>query len=779
MPQAIQQKLQGLRLRLTGWIVVDGLVWLCAAVLLFAGLDMALDRFFKMDFAQRAIMLCLIVAGLLAIAFWRLFRPLLVSPSNDALILQVEKNNPELRENLISSVQLSRAQNVQGKGMSDQLVQSTVEAGVQRAGDISFGTALDRQRGGVNLILLLVLVAGLAGIGIGIQSGNEFLQTWFSRNVLLQNQQWPQNTYLVFPDAEDGVLTGTRGRDLRIVVQVDEGRSVVKDVAVELEMDDGKSRNRQVMKKAGEENEFQHVLLIRNVTSEFRIRASGGDDVTQWVEVKLVDEPSVSSMQLTAVLPEYVGQQREIELEGSGPHPVLRGSKLSLVAKVNKPLSVAQLTLAGESMPLEKVDENTYRLELPAEGSELQGGKYVFDLADLAGKTSDRPAAFSIKIREDKPPLVRASLNGISGLIVPKAVLPFSFSAADEFGLTKLAFRYSYVSGDGSVPVEKEVAIPLAFPEGQQHQRSTEQSQRLDLRPDEIPVGVTFRLNIFAWDNQPIADEDNPPDPGQSREFLLRVVTEDELREDLLRREVEQRGAFEQAYSNQLDLQSELRALAASLPEKAEDAGEQQRIVDRFFDDRVAELLALHRRQKIIGTNIMAVADRFSSFMVEAENNRLDENLEKLGQDVQDEIANRSFKQRVGNDIVDPIVKLDANEITAAFQGIDTCRRMARDQERFRQQVEATAEIQEQILQKMSEILRAMEQSESFQQIVNGLIKVKVNQEEVGSEVDKTKDKENVLPDIFDDLDGDAGSKDDGAAEDDAGKSDGDKGGEN
>ena len=762
LPPGIQQKLSGLRMRLMAWVAVDGLVWLLAAALVFAALDMVLDRFFKMDFAQRAIMLSLLSLGLLAIAIWRLVRPLMHSPTNDALILQVERKNPALRENLISSVQLHRMEDVTGRGMSAELVESTIEQGMRRAEEVPFASALDRQRGGLNLVLLTVLLLGLGGIAAGIASGNEFLKTWFNRNVLLQDELWPQNTYLVFPDAVDGVLTGTRGRDLRILVQVDPERSSIKDVDVELEIDNGQSRSRQPMKKAGETGEYQHVLLVRNVTSRFQIRARGGDETTSWVQVELVDEPEVTSMELTAVLPEYVGQLRERKLEGSGPHPVLRGSRLQVLARVNKKLSVANLVLAGNSVPLEQVDELTYRIELPVAGEgELEGGKYVFDLADEAGKTSDRPAAFSIKIRDDKPPLVRASLNGISGLIVPKAVLPFSFSAADEFKLTRLGFKYSYVAGDGAVPVDKEVGIPLEFPVGQEHQRSTEQLQRLDLRPDGIPVGTTFRLNILAWDNQPTEDG-TIVDPGQSREFLLRVVTEDELREDLLRREVEQRGAFEQAYANQLDLQAELRALAAALPEKAEDPEAQQRVVARFFEEREAKLLAHYRRQKIIGTNVIAVADRFRSFMIEAENNRLDENLEGLGGEIQEEIATRSLKERFGNEIVEPIVQLDQNQITAAFQGIDACRRVSRNPERFAEQVKKTAEVQEQILQEMTKILRAMEQSESFQQIVNGLIKVKVAEEGVGQEVGKAKEQDDVLPDFFDKIDGGDGNKDEG-----------------
>jgi len=651
---SIRQKLRMLRMRLTWWMVVDGLVWLLIAALIFAVADMVFDRFFKMDFSQRVIMLCLMGGGLLTIAVLKIFKPLSHSTTDDALILEVESKNRDLKESLISSVQLGRSQNVEGKGMSPSLVQATIEQGIERSKSISFTNALNQKRGMVNWLLLAVAALGIGGIGFGVASGNEFLGTWFNRNILLKNELWPQNTYLVFPQANDGLIIGTRGRDLKVLVQVDSERSTVKDVDVELEIDDGQTRSRQQMKKTGKDSDYQHLVIVRNVTSEFRVRARGSDEITEWVKVELVDEPVVTSLQLIAELPEYVGQNRIEKLEGSGPHSVLTGSRLKLVAKVNKPLSVARLNLAGDSFPLVKTDELTYTLNLPESGP-LLGGKYIFDLEDLAGKKSEKPVSFGIKIRQDKPPLVRASLNGISGLVVPKAVLPFSFSANDEYGLTRLAIKYSYQAGESSIPVEKIVDIPLEFDEEATDKSSIETGFRLDLRPDEIPVGVTLKLNILAWDNQPqptldeneSGENENEPDtpngvaPGQSREFLLRVVTEDELREDLLRREVEQRGAFEQAYTNQLDLQSELRGLAAALPVKADSESEQDRINAEFFEEREVMLLALLRRQKIIGTNIIAVAERFKTFVVEAENNRESEKKINLGPGF-----NESFEQR-------------------------------------------------------------------------------------------------------------------------------------
>ena len=530
VPSIIRSKLRSLRLQLTSWMIVDGLVWLLIGALILAAADMFIDRIFKMDLPQCVIMLCLMAGTLLVIACLKIFRPLMFRPSDDALILEVEDKNKDLKESLISSVQLSRTKEIESKGMSATLVDATINLGVEKAKALNFSSALDRVRGGINWFLLIVGVVGILALAVGVANGG-FFGTWFNRNILLGDEQWPQSTYLnIVPEPVNGQIVVARGDDFKLYVVVDP-KSRVKDVDVSLEVRDGTNRSKQKMKKTGRQDGTEHITVFRMVSSEFEFRAIGGDDVTAWVKVKLVEAPSLTNLKLTATLPKYIGPDNKVPLEGSGPHSVLKGSTLDFVATVNKPLQTAQLKLGEDIFDLQKSsDQLVYTLSLPHDG-ELAGGKYEFNLVDMAGQKSIRPISFTVKIRDDQPPIVRANLQGISGLIVPKAVLPISYSATDQFGLTKTAFFYSWKGGESSVLTEKTLQIPLKFEKDEDgvvtDDRTVRQRERLDLRPEKIPVGVTLRVLIHAWDNQP-----GSPEPGKSREFLLRVVTEDELRAD-------------------------------------------------------------------------------------------------------------------------------------------------------------------------------------------------------------------------------------------------------
>src|SRR6185295_2757453 len=84
----VSARLDRLRSQVTAWFWVDGLsrvLWLAIGL---AAADLVLDWLFRMDRAQRAVMLVLMAGGLGWLAQRRLFRPLSATMSDDALALE-------------------------------------------------------------------------------------------------------------------------------------------------------------------------------------------------------------------------------------------------------------------------------------------------------------------------------------------------------------------------------------------------------------------------------------------------------------------------------------------------------------------------------------------------------------------------------------------------------------------------------------------------------------------------------------------------------------------
>ena len=711
MPKSIARKLNQLRRKLTSWILVHGFSRWLLVILAVLVLNMALDRFFKMDFAQRTIMLCLMGAGALAYFFYRVIRPLSSRPNDDALLYEVEDKNTELNQSLISGVQLAREKNLAAQGTSPELAQATIDHGIEQAGKVNFGSALDASKAQQNWLLLFagLILAGLLGYGV---MQTDFLRTWFNRNILLSDDQWPQQTYLEIVGVEDGLMKVPRGSDHRQLVHIVE-ESQIKDVEVTLELDTPSGRTLHRMKPTGKLDGREKVFVFHNVSSEFRFRASGGDATTPWAEIKLVEPPAIVEQKLEALLPEYTGMT-SLPLVGTGPHSVLVGSQLKVGITANKPLKSAVVKNGDDEYPMTQIgdDKLNFAVQLPGDGSVLKGGQYEFALTDETGLASTRRSKFEITIKDDKPPKVRASLLGISGLVVPRARLPVSYNAADEYGLTQMEFDCNWKSGDDdSAVVSRLLPFVDTKDENGKFLPTMQSVHAWELEDLKLTPGTSFRFAVKATDNRP-----EEPGTGRSQEFLLRIVSVEELRADLLRREVEQRKAFQQAYDAQLELSAELRAISAMRREG-------QSVAD-FDAGREARLIGLTRDQKSIGTSLDRIANRFEEFLVEVDNNKLDEKVEELDMGV-------SISTRFDQGISGPIRRLDADLISLASRNLDNCRRAASNQSQLAPAVDKTVEVQQRVLDEMKKILDSMVQSEGFQELVNGLLEIQKEQENV------------------------------------------------
>ncbi len=730
IPRSIFDQLRRLRRKMTNWIVVHGLGRWLLVVLAVLAVDMLLDRLFKMDFAQRLIMLC-VMAIIAGVYFgWRLIRPLMYGADDDALLFRVEESNQDLNESLITSFQLARRKDLNDLGVSPELTNETIRRGVEQAEKIDFGNSLDREKSLTNWLILGVglILFGLLAVGV---NQSDFFRTWFNRNILLGNDQWPQGTYLEIVGAEDGKLIVARGADKRQLVNILDTSSIT-DVPVSIEIDGPGGRTIHQMKSTGQLEGRQHVFVFHNVSSQFRFRASGGDDTTDWVNIELVEPPSIANMDLKANLPKYTGIE-SMSLDGTGPHSILTGSSLDLKIVANKPLYSAVVKNGDEIFNLksESGDNLNFSLKIPAEnGAKLNGGDYEFELIDETKLRNTRKSKFTITIKEDRIPKVRASLLGISGLVVPRARLPVSYTALDEYGLTKIAFD-TYWKFDEDPDQSK--LIPLANLETERVKSGLQAAnvEILDLEPLQLQAGTSFRFAVQATDNCP-----GTPGLGKSQEFLLRVVTDEELRADLLRREVEQRKAFEQAYNAQLELTGELQAVAAMAPDGQDQA--------KFDSDRESRIIALNRDQKLVGTNVERVASRYEEFLVEAKNNRLDEAENEID-------PSQRIEVRFDQGIIQPIRRMDQELISLSNRYLDNCRQNIRDQDGLNAAVQQAVAVQTQILERMKTILDSMVDSENFQELVNKLLEIKSGEQKLKDAIKNKTKKDN----IFDEDDGD------------------------
>jgi hypothetical protein len=694
----ITARLANLRSQVRAWFWVEGMGRVLGLALALFVADLAIDWLFRLDRPQRLVMLGLMLTALgWAIYRW-LLRPLSAEVSDDALALRVEASNKQLGQGLISALQFARLREDEMRGMSPALVRQAVLSGVQVAQEVSFASVLDSRRFQRNLLLLLGALLMVALLSASTLFAAP-LRIWFARNMLLTNASWPQKTYLVIERVgEDGTVVFPRGEDWTQLVSVTPQSEVVPS-GVYLDFRRARGRAPVAMKRTSER---QFEATFASVIEPFEFRARGGDAVTEWVRVELVEQPAATELQLIVTPPKYAGSQPEELPPGRGPYYVLPGSSLSLAATANKPLARAAILANGKRLPLTLIDALHMKGEIAP--ADLQPGAYTLNLEDTLGLSSRRPTTFALRQRVDREPRVRVKLIGVSGMVVPQARVPYSCRATDDFGLTEIRVAYRWKGDDmaqegseGTLPVGQPASLPeLSIDEA------------IELPSLKIPTGAGLSFRFEAADN----DDVSGPNIGRSSEFLLRIVTEEELRTDLLRREKEQRIEFERLVKMQEELLTDSRVLQAGTKGQA-----------ALTADQKDALVQSHKRQKQVGQSTAAIAERMGAIVIEVQNNRLEEDGGRL-------------QTRLTKEIVEPLQSVADELIPAALAGLDKTRREPAAAERDPALAE-TIRQQEAAVAKMKEILEHMVKSEGFQEAVNLLYEIQKAQTDVNEQTNK------------------------------------------
>ena len=695
---------------MASWVLVDGLSRLLLGVIAFIAVSLLIDWSFQMDRPQRIVMLALAVGAAGVLAYRRLWKPLATQPTDDALVLQVEEQHPDLRESLISAVQFSR-QAEHAEGVSPAMVRATVDLGVQAAERVEFGQVLHRQRFLINSLLLaaaMLVLGGTAAAGFVSQ----IVSIWFNRNVLLGDREWPQDVHFQIVGAVDNVITVPRGDDWPLEVLVtDDSRRLPNEAWLEVQG----TRRRQRMESLDGGRKFRTDLT--GITDELVFRVVEARAYSPWTSVRLIDRPAVASLELRVTPPSYTGQPAELLPPGGGPYKLLSGSTLSIRGQATKPLSSATLTLGQAVMPMQITGGTGLSLDLAA--SQVKDGDYVIDLLDterlwlpghdeLQPLASREPATFRLRTGPDREPQVQATLTGISNLVTPRALIPISGRVTDDFGIAdvRLQRRWRGEKDEADTTGTEHLHASVDFPA-----RVADFETVLDLEPLSVPTAVSLSFFVEADDNNTVSG----PGVGRSTVFLVRVVTEEELRAALLAREREQRVEFEKRIKLQDELKTDCEALLAGVRGSADLADEQR-----------GQLARLQKRQKSVGDDLARIARRFEDIVVEVRQNRIEE-------------EKGPVQTRLSEKIIVPLWSVANTDVSAVTDALERAARQASQASQRNASLAQAAAAQEQVLAKMREILANLEQAEGFQEAVNLLLEVQRAQEDVRQMTDKEK----------------------------------------
>ncbi len=674
------RRLRALKRRLRWYLVLDGAAVVSAAllasVLVTLGADWTLRLGWDMRLTQLATLLIVI-----AVVVWRVIvRPLRVPICNEHMALLVERRCPDLQSRLISAVEFSDPRLVgplRAVRPCPAMIEAVVRQAEEEAAHLRFRDTLNhgraRRRGAATIVCLGALV-------LLTMSAPETMGRWFRRNVLLANADWPQRNQLTVEGLTDGKMVVPRGDDATISAVVDEGFEPPRQAYLRYEGDSGLRGREQMPAVRAETIRFTHTF--ERIDETLHCQITGGDAVTDWFTIEVVDRPRLSGVRLGIVPPRYTNLEPYELRAGQTVAEGLKGSGIRFHITTNKAVAKANLIrqIGGEKTdlgPAERIGEQAFA------GSDRPGATatYHFLLADETGLTnlSERvpPVRFTVRLMADTPPKVKMKIKGLGEMVTPEAVLPIETDFSDVYGLASAELLYA-PSGSGAEPA----AITEPMPGFEIGTKTFARTLDWSVATHGLAEGDRFSLHAQASD----FDDVSGPNVGKSATVVLRVVSRDELLGELDRREQEYRQDFERILRQQEELYSDLLTWSGVLDSQVDP------------QKRGQQFARLARRQRDQAGRLTTLRMQFEQVLSELRVNQL---------------SSPAIERRLGGGVIEPINALARAGMPEAAERLDDL-----SQGETPERIQAARDAQDALLASMRAILDSMRKWEGFQEAV-------------------------------------------------------------
>ena len=687
----VGRKLRRLRAALRARLAAEALAWMTLALVALVFVTLAFDYLLRMDRPQRGIVMAVALAAVGWVAWRRLIAPLLAPMRWEDLALLVERRYVQLDDRLISAIQFARPG--AAAGASGAMVARVVREANEIALSLQFGRIVERRE-----LLRAVAAAGCAAAllaGFCLWQG-ELMGLWFARNVAFAEAPWPQQTYLAVQGGPD--FSVLRGDDLKVVVSAGPGSVAPPTVTLHARYPSVGDAQEQVA-AAADGRTYQ--VLFRAVTEPFEFHVTGGDDerdARRRHKVTVIDPPELRELHFSLEYPPHMNRPVGRFEGGRGALGAWAGSTVNIVAVANKDLRSAAMLLNDEQAGTTRI-EPVGLAGLPGQAPRGIIGRFEitgksraealtlrFALTDTDGHTNRRGVQYLIQVQPDTPPVVIAARRGVGATVTPNAVLPLAIQAKDDCGVASVRVLPN-IADRKDQPAPAAVKLPEAATAGA---REIKLEHELDLAPYELKPGQVVGVRVEATDALPPAL--GGPNTAGAEPLVFRLVSPEELMEELVRRQKELRLEFVEAVS----LQDSARAKSAAAEAALANAP--------VTPDVRRQLRESARTQRGVAAQCAKAADTLSAILTEMRCNR-------LGTDEDQRRLTDAIIRPLGG-LAEPMSRTVA--AIAATEAID-------GPEDLRKQAEQIALVQQDFLRQMETILQNMQKLQDRQELANQL----------------------------------------------------------
>lgn len=668
LSRAITRTFSHLRRLLTRYVTVHGLLLIVLWLLLIFWLGGLVD-YLPVTMGSnetpvwlRGILLATMLVGSGFIFYRWIVARLLVRLHDRSLALLIERNYPELNNELITAVELSGpvvegVSNLRAHQMMLERVHRSVS---ERIAIVRPNELFDWQplwAAGVAVCLGVTLTA-IAGLGM-----SEWTGRWARRLFALSNEPWPRKAALradglllqipsfssqlsaerVLVSFTDNIARVPQGAAPQLQISADARAVQVPEVCTLFYRSTDGARGRANLRRIGSpRDDWQTFTLdgppLDGLTHDMLIDVVGLDARLRDLRIEVVQPVVVSNMKLECVYPDYLLDSLSVRsaiesIEYRSGMAIPEGTQVTLVGTASHPLSRVEYLInsptqvadgQGPQILSSVPSGNTFKVPL----GKLQTSQVVeVRLVDQFGLSAEQIPRYVVTMREDTAPEVTTQLEGIGSAVTSNAQIPIVGNIVDDHGIET-------VFADISVNEAPSIQIPLSLQKTQLKStidlEKLREEQQLALAPD-----MTLGLVVTAHDYYNLGQSRHV---GRGQAVQLSVVTPDDLLIILDRQELELRQRLELIVSELEQLRQVLQTMKTDLPA----TGARNRSLElrswvvspqeatRETDSQVAQRLAgLWSQQSVLQADksqqeLSSVAARVDNLRLQLVNNRID-----------------------------------------------------------------------------------------------------------------------------------------------------------
>ena len=387
------------------------------------------------------------------IGVW-LFRPLRRKVTDEQVALYIEEQDPTLREELVSAIEMSSAIQADGSSVSRALVDRLVRDAIAKVRAIDNGKTIGRE---VVRRLAMGLGAGLVATTLLLVYGPEFLRDGVSALLIITRDAEAAAPFHI--GVEPGNARVPRGSDQTIKAKLSGFAS--NDVQLFFRDDESKEYDSIPLAASPGGDSFTAILFDLKNPVRYYVKSNG---VTSPIyTMTTVALPAVDEMELEYVFPAYTGLPNQIVKPG-GDVAALRGTEVRLKIKptMATPGGAVAVDPSGAS-PLTTQAGGTLTGSFKIDTD----GFYHVQLTGPDGEKVKASPEYTVDVLTDANPRVSFSKPGRDTHAMSLDEVFLQVKADDDYGVRGLQLFYSVNGGaEKSVnlysPGDSPRAKPLA-----------------------------------------------------------------------------------------------------------------------------------------------------------------------------------------------------------------------------------------------------------------------------------------------------------------------------